>query len=410
MNNDDYSYSKEGYEYSKEAPTVLSPAYQSSTSTQETATATGPATMQPPPPPPRQHSYRYGQTPPPPPPPPKQSKFGFGFSMGCLTAVILLCIAPFFALFSCAGMVESAIEAAESSFEGSGSSDSAVLRPGNTSRQIAVISIRGVIARSFQSSFMSDEQGAGSIRICREIREAIEDDSVVGIILDMDTPGGEVVASDEIRKAVDQCRKAGKNVVTCIHTAGASGGYFIASGSDWIVANSMSLTGSVGVIMSGMQYTGLMEKIGVKPKVYRSGNFKDIGSGSREATPAEEAYLNALIQETFQQFCQVIADGRPQYFKDAQAVRNAEFGDGRPVSGAMALKLKLIDQLGDFDTAVAKARELTGVSDAAVVRRSSKSDWVDRLFSMAMRQPELKIQGITDTTLPEGRLFFLMTE
>lgn len=286
-----------------------------------------------------------------------------------------------------------------------------VLREGSGSQKIAVISISGVIGNFGDKSLFSDTLGGDASRITSELRKVAKSKEYAALILNMDTPGGEVVASDEIRKELD---KLGIPVVTCMHSMAASGGYYIASGSDWIIANPMTLTGSIGVIMHGMQYKGLLDKIGVESKVYRSGAFKDIMNGARESTPEEDAYLNAMVKEDFMHFCQVVSNGRSQFYPTAEDVANSEAGDGRPISGENALRLSLIDELGDFDAAVDKARELGGCPDAPVVNISVTNPF-DRLFARmtapAPASAKIQVDGLPAAkTLPLGNRFYLYSE
>lgn len=337
--------------------------------------------------------------------------FGWGMAIGCLLPLvwILLLVGG-----CCSLIVGSIAEVASSDRPAERPITSRTVVEGSGSRSIAKINVRGVISLTAPRSFTADDGSTASAeRICKAIRKAQDDSGIAAVILDMNTPGGEVVASDEIRKAVDACRKAGKPVVTCIRTLGASGGYFIAAGSDWIVANRMATTGSIGVIISGLQAHGLMEKIGVKPMVYRSGKFKDIMNPMREPTAEERAYMEELVERTFNEFCQVIADGRPRHFADAEAVRNALFADGRPLCGADALKYGLIDELGGFDAAVAVARKLGEVPDAPVIEVKGGSGFLDGILSSLGRQPSLKIEGLPATgsaAMHPGMMYFLMPE
>ncbi len=272
----------------------------------------------------------------------------------------------------------------------------------NSSEQIAVIKIQGVIRNSGGRSLRSAET------IAEELRLASQDDNVVAIILDMDTPGGEVVASDEILHQVLACKTAGKPVVTCMRSMAASGGYFIASGSDWIIANRMTLTGSIGVIIGSYQISGLLEKVGIQSEIYRSGAMKDMLSPTREPSSLEREYVQNMVNSTFQEFCQVVANGREQH-PTLEAVAAAPFGDGRVLSGADALAAGLVDQLGYMSDAIAKARELGDAADAAVVRYAYAPNWVDVFF--AMKAPDsLNISGVTPPAAftPEpGKLYYL---
>lgn len=344
----------------------------------------------------------------------RQHGWGFrcGMFIGCLLplfGMLLLvggCSAMFCALFS---------SVAGGSGEEENVNERAVVEGGGE-RAVAMIRICGMITPADSRGWSADRSEASAPRIRRLLRKAQNDGRVAAVLLDMNTPGGEVVASDEIRKAVDDVRRAGKPVVTCIHSMGASGGYYIASGSNWIVANRLSITGSVGVIISAYQYDGLLGKIGVKPLVYRSGKFKDILSGAREMTPEEKAYIDYMVRQSFHEFCAVIAAGRPEHFADADAVLKADFANGAPLSGADALRYGLIDELGDFDAAVAKARELCGESEAPVIEYSARfSSWLDDFFSAHGGVSTVRVEGMPQ--LPKGMggnmngaLFYLMPE
>ncbi|MBT3376832.1 MAG: signal peptide peptidase SppA [Lentisphaerae bacterium] len=269
-------------------------------------------------------------------------------------------------------------------------------------REIAVIDVRGMIL--YDAPF----DGASARSICGQLKAAKEDESVVGVILDMNTPGGEVTASDEIHRAVLKLRETGKPVVTCMHAMGASGGYFIAAGTDCIVANRLTLTGSIGVLIGTLNYAGLFEKIGLESEVYKSGKMKDLLAGGRTRTEAEKALVNELVTSNFHAFAQVVADGRERYRSRADVLA-AEFADGRVLSGEQALASGLVDQLGYFEDAVAKARELADASGAKVVRLRRALRFSDLL--MSMKAPQV---GALRNFLPQeirslqpGRYYYL---
>lgn len=312
-------------------------------------------------------------------PPPRKSRAG---KIGCLLAIVFCAIA-FFATMAVIGAIISAMDKFDFTSGNTITKPAPkivteVIRPGFGLDTIAVISVNGVITSS------DIYQAASARRICNELRYAREDDSVVAIIIDMNTPGGEVTASDEILNEVRQCRDAGKPVVTCMHALGASGGYFIASGSDWIIANRHTFTGSIGVIMSTLNYTALLDKIGVQSEVYRSGAMKDMLNGGRPRTELEKTYVQELILKTFTEFAQVVADGRSKAFANVDAVKAATFADGRVLTGDSALQEGLIDQLGYFDDAIAKATELSGATAPAIVSYSQRASFLDVLLSMKL--------------------------
>ncbi len=171
----------------------------------------------------------------------------------------------------------------------------------DSKREIAVVDVKGIIMRGRGATGIAS---AGDL--CKIFQELKKNKNVEAIVLDMDSPGGEIVATDEIHKALQDCRASGKKVVTCMHSLGASGGYYLAAGGDWIVANRMTMTGSVGVIMSSYNIKGLAEKIGVKPVVIKSGNMKDMMSMMRDMTDDEKTYLQQHIDESFGEFAKIV--------------------------------------------------------------------------------------------------------
>ena len=154
--------------------------------------------------------------------------------------------------------------------------------PAFASDKIAVIDVKGVIMNAPAGGF-GGSGIANAATICEMLKAASQDKHVKAVILDMDTPGGEVTASDEIHHAVQELRDAGTPVVTCMHSLGASGGYYVAAGTDYIIANRHTFTGSIGVIMSGYNYADLMGKVGLKATVYKSGAMKDITADEAKA-------------------------------------------------------------------------------------------------------------------------------
>jgi protease-4 len=282
--------------------------------------------------------------------------------------------------------------------------------------KIAVVPVNGVIIGqgAGEGGFVSAEV------IKAELRRALEDDDVKAVILKVDSPGGEVLASDEIYRAIAQFqkRKNGKPVVASMGDLAASGGYYVSSPCRWIVAHELTITGSIGVIMHGWNYRGLMDKVGVRPEVYKSGQFKDMLSGEREPdqiTPQEREMVQALIDETFGRFKTVVAEGRNwarQKNGSAGAALSpdwANYADGRVLSGTEAYKLGFVDQLGTFEDAVEHAKKIAGISSANVVQYQQRYDLADffRLFGKADSKV-LKVDlGLDAPRLRAGQLYFL---
>lgn len=178
---------------------------------------------------------------------------------------------------------------------------------------------------------------------------------IKAIILRINSPGGGVAPSQEIYREINRTRKT-KKVIASMGSLAASGGYYVASAADKIVANPGTLTGSIGVIMEFIQVKELMDKLGLDMEILKSGEFKDIGSPHRKLTERDKALLMGLIDEIRNQFVDAVVRGR-NLPKD----KVREIADGRILSGEQAKALGLVDVLGNFRDAVDLAKDLTGV-------------------------------------------------
>ncbi|MDI6742801.1 MAG: signal peptide peptidase SppA [Smithella sp.] len=198
----------------------------------------------------------------------------------------------------------------------------------------------------------------GMIADSREITEQLSDfgknDSIIAVVLRVDSPGGGVAASQEIYDAVVELKKK-KKVVVSMGSIAASGGLLIACAADKIVANPGTITGSISAIMQFANFEELLKKIGVKSQVVKSGEYKDIGSPLRDMTAEEEVIVQELVDDIYNQFVDVIV-------KDRKIPREKvlEMADGRVFSGRKAKELGLVDQLGDMSSAAKLAGELSG--------------------------------------------------
>jgi protease-4 len=216
-----------------------------------------------------------------------------------------------------------------------------------------------------QSSLLSSSHKIGVIHIegtitdpepvLSQLVEFKNDKRIKAIILRIDSPGGGVGASQEIYREV-QKTKGIKKVIVSLGGTAASGGYYIASAGDKIVANPGTITGSIGVIMEYVQIQELSKKIGISLEVLKSGEFKDIGSPYRELTERDKELLRDLISDIQEQFINAVASGRNM---PVEKVR--EIADGRIISGSMAKDLGLVDQLGNFQDAVDLTKKMLGI-------------------------------------------------
>lgn len=289
----------------------------------------------------------------------------------------------------------------------------------DAANKIAIVEVNGII-----SSGMMDQSGFNLVDIIKaQLHRAEDDDRVKAVLLKVDSPGGEVLASDDIYRAIrDFQERTHKPVVASMGSLAASGGYYISSPCRWIVANELTITGSIGVIMSSWNYRGLMDKVGVLPQVFKSGKYKDMLSGSREPdsiTPEEKAMLQSLIDETFAKFKSVVQEGRGQAYdknKNSKDKGHAlsddwqDYADGRILSGSDALKLGFVDQLGGFADAMERTKNLVGISQANLIQYQQRFDLSDlfRLFGKSDANSRIKVDlGMDMPKLQAGKLYFL---
>ncbi|HEU5069766.1 MAG TPA: signal peptide peptidase SppA [Verrucomicrobiae bacterium] len=348
--------------------------------------------------------------PPSPPPPPRKSR---GWMMAAIALCVLLGISL---LFNFGQMVSSVAKLSPTRTRVGGPRLEEIMVEDHDSRdKIAVVPIEGII-----SGARVDGTGYNMVDVVKEqLRRADEDNRVAAVILKVDSPGGEVLASDEIAKAIRRFQEESrKPVVVSMGNLAASGGYYVSAPCRYIVANDLTITGSIGVIMSGLNYRGLMDKIGLRPMVFKSGRFKDMLSGSRspEEIPAEEKQMmQHLIYEVYGKFTNVVAQGRAEAHKAngkegrELAADWTDYADGRVLSGAEALKLGFVDELGGFDKAVSRAAKIAGVRRPNVVEYRPIVELADllRLFGKTEAKP-LKVDlGVELPKLKAGQPYFL---
>ncbi|NLB89000.1 MAG: signal peptide peptidase SppA, partial [Syntrophomonadaceae bacterium] len=205
---------------------------------------------------------------------------------------------------------------------------------GSGSSKIGVIQINGAITGSNSVSLVTSEVASAN-EIMSAIRKARERSDIKAVVLRINSPGGTAGASQEIGIELDKLRQTGKPIITSMGDTCASGGYWVACGSDYIFANGTTLTGSIGVIMELTNLEELYEKIGISSRVIKSGEFKDIGSATREMTEEEYELLQAIIDDSYQQFLDQVRKGRQGKINEEELVNIA---DGRIFTGRQALE------------------------------------------------------------------------
>ncbi|MCZ8156854.1 MAG: signal peptide peptidase SppA [Leptospira sp.] len=211
----------------------------------------------------------------------------------------------------------------------------------------AVIKISGEI-HSGESTF--DSVGADSV--LQELRDLEHDVNVKGILIEINSPGGTVAASQEIYNELLHLRKT-KKIVVSMKDVAASGGYYIAAASDYIFAENGTITGSIGVISFSPNFKGLMDRYGVSMRTYKAGKYKDMYSPFRDSTSEEEDIINKQLMDTYHKFVEDVARGRNKTVKSIE-----ELAEGKIYSGEDAFRNKLVDDIGGRREAHAKLSEL----------------------------------------------------
>ena len=266
--------------------------------------------------------------------------------------------------------------------------------------KIAVITMRGLISSSLPGSVtdsMVDDMRAA-------LQQARDDSRVKAIVLEIDSPGGEVTASDAIYSALVKARSR-KPVVVYMDSLAASGGYYVSCGGKFLMANETTITGSIGVIIQTFNYEQLLNKVGLASVVFKSGKFKDMLNGARPITPEERELVQNFIMKTYDKFLGIVAKERKL---QADLLRNT-IADGRILSGKEAFEHKLIDGLGELDDAFSKAKELGNAPDARVVKYGppfSLGRFL-RIFGGSEAKIELQLPRQLVPQLESGRAYFL---
>jgi protease-4 len=234
-----------------------------------------------------------------------------------------------------------------------------------------------------------------SSTILNQLVEFREDRGIKAIILRINSPGGGVADSQEIYREVRKTREE-KIVVVSIGGMAASGGYYIASAGEKIVASPGTITGSIGAKMEYLQYMNLLEKIGISPEIVKSGEFKDMGSSYRDLTDREKELLEGLISDILEQFIEDVAVGR-----NLSAEKVRQIADGRILTGAMAKELGLVDQLGNFRDAVDLAKEMSGIEGEVnlIYPKRARIRLMDYIFQGAVNAFLEAVDNMKDTKI-----------
>jgi protease-4 len=231
--------------------------------------------------------------------------------------------------------------------------------------KIAVVELKGIILNSEET--------------VRQFKKYRQDRSIKAILFRVDSPGGGVVASQEIYEEVKKTRDKGKPVIVSMGSLAASGGYYVSCGANKIVSNPGTLTGSIGVISQFMRYDSLLGKIGVGVNTIKSGKFKDAGNPFRKMTDEDRKYFQELMDNVHRQFISAVEHDRKLNHDSV-----VTFADGRVFTGEEALQMGLVDTLGTYEDAVGIAARLAGIKgEPSIVKEKKLSSLFERVFGEA---------------------------
>jgi protease-4 len=276
----------------------------------------------------------------------------------------------------------------------------------DTDSKIALIYLRGIISAAEPGTI--GESMVDDLKL--QFEQAATDEKVKAVVLYVDSPGGEVTASDSIYNALRKVRDGGfgvkKPVVVYMGSLAASGGYYVACGGSWLMANETTLTGSIGVIMHSINYAQLFNKVGLESITFKSGQFKDMMNGARDMTQEEKDYVQKMVMDTYGKFVGIVARERKL---NEDELRHG-FADGRVISGKDALAAKLINATGELEDAYAKAMELGKAKGAAIIRYESPFK-LGRYLRLLGQSEKTSVEvNLTRALVPKleaGRLYFL---
>jgi protease IV len=256
-----------------------------------------------------------------------------------------------------------------------------IIEEGDMLSKIAVLSINGVIQDTGDAESFFESPLYNHRAFMEQLDYVMEADDVKAIILQVNSPGGGVVESAQIHDKIKEIQKETKKpVYVSMGSIAASGGYYVSAPADKIFASPETLTGSLGVIMQGVNYAGLAEKYGVEFTTIKSGEYKDIMSPSRPMTEEERKILQSMIDNSYEGFVKVISEGR-----DMSVERVKEIADGRIYDGRQAKQLKLIDGFGYLEDVIDTVRKDEKLGDATVVKYTESMGF-GSFFSMGAQK------------------------
>lgn len=249
-----------------------------------------------------------------------------------------------------------------------GDSKGAGATPG--SANVALLNIYGVISDAEAGGLFASAEGANANQLIKSIQAAREDQQIKAILLRINSPGGTAAASQAVYEELMRTRKeTGIKIIASLGDVAASGGYYVASAADHIVANPSTVTGSIGVIVRTQNVSSLLNKVGVQTSSYQSGPYKDILSPFRESKPKEREILQGIVDDSYDQFLQAIVAGR-----NISLAKLKPLAEGQIYTGSQAKAVNLVDSLGNYTDALQKTAEIAKIKGKPEVRDFGKTN------------------------------------
>ncbi|WP_251519867.1 MULTISPECIES: signal peptide peptidase SppA [Staphylococcus] len=250
-----------------------------------------------------------------------------------------------------------------------------VEKDGNSNKRIAHLTLNGEITEGTGADAFGGSTGYNHEAFLKQLDVVKRDDTVKGVLLTVNSPGGGTYPSDEIYKKIKDIKKKGKKVYVHMGTMAASGGYYISAPANKIYAGPQSMTGSIGVIMSNLDYSELQHRLGVKENVIKSGAHKDIMSSSRKMSKEERNILQSVLDDSYNRFVNIVAEGR-----DMPKKKVKKLADGRIYSAQQAEDNGLIDKISYEDKTIKDLRKDIHAKDAEVFQYDQEGGFFPGLF------------------------------
>ena len=254
-----------------------------------------------------------------------------------------------------------------------------VLEGGDFSKRIALLTVDGVIQDVGSGTVWSEVEYDHKLFL-KQLDAILNDSTVQAVVLSVNSPGGGAIESAEIHEKLVQIKKE-RNIPIYVSmgSMAASGGYYIAAPGDKIYAHRETITGSIGVIMSSYNFSQLAENFGVEFETIKSGDHKDMFSGTRPTTEEEKAMMQEMINDSYEVFVDVVEQGRGMSEAEVKAV-----ADGRILGGSQAVKAGLVDELGGLDDAIASLRADYGLQTATLFEYESDTGGIGQIIGMKL--------------------------